>query len=87
MFESTILSRDQREAELAKIEADRKWILANLKSRLPESLKYNKQLDLDEVKANCPELVQHVNTLFALAWYESYLEEAKNFDIEPLTKN
>lgn len=87
MFETTILSKNQREKELAKIQADRKWILANLKSRLPEPLRYNKQLDLDEIKASCPELAQHCHSLYALDWYKGYLEAAEDFNIEPLTKN
>lgn len=86
MFETTILSKDQREKELAKIEADKEWILSDLKSRLPEAMKCQ-PLKLDEVKAKCPELVQHCHTLAALEWYESYLEAAENFDIPSLAKN
>ncbi len=87
MFETTILSRSQREKELAKIESDKEWILSDLKSRLPETLMYTKPLDLDEVQAKYPELAQHVNTLHALDWYQAYLEAAENFDIPSLTKN
>jgi hypothetical protein len=87
MLETNILNKEQRDKELAKIAADTKWITEDLKSRLPETLKYIEPLDLDKVIASCPELAQHCNTLAALDWYQAYLEKAEDFNIEPLTKN